>query len=39
MTDDQDRSELVNVSSVTSSLGWCRTKGCKMVVVVVVLVV
>jgi len=33
MVDDQDRCELVNVSSGTGSLGSSQTKGRKMVVV------
>jgi len=38
MVDDQDRCEWMNVSPGTSSPGWSQTKGCKMVVVVVVVV-
>jgi len=34
--DDQDRCEWVNVSSGTSSFRYSQTKGCKMVVVIVV---
>jgi len=36
MVDDQDKCEWVNVSFVTSSPGYSRTKGRKMVVAVVV---
>jgi len=36
MIDDQDRYEWVNVSSGTGSPGLSWTKGCKTVVVVVV---